>query len=258
FRSIKVSVDQRRWESLERLSREAQFVASLQHPNICDIFDFGWLPTYGPYIVTERLFGESLAVRRHRRRMLTLTETIEITNQILCGLHAAHGRQIIHRDLKPRNVFLVDRINCAPLVKILDFGLARDLTMSDSRRLTRPGQALGTYGYMSPEQLKGESPTVRSDLFAVGIMAYEMLAGVHPFAGESQADMAASIMHDPTPPLGRGGREGPKLEQVLGRALAKEPLSRFPDAVAFQRALLELHAQSYVDDSEPLSDTGSG
>src|SRR5688572_20002903 len=157
----------------ERLSREARVAAGVSHPNICQVFELG--EDGGElYIVMELLTGSTLA-ERIARGPLTLAETLQIALAVLAALEAIHGRGIVHRDLKPSNIFLT-----AHGPKLLDFGVARPLASAGSANasdLTRPGVVFGTPTYMSPELIEGGVGDARSDLFAVGVVLYEMLVG---------------------------------------------------------------------------------
>jgi eukaryotic-like serine/threonine-protein kinase len=235
--AIKVVREPSREDALLRLRREAEIVASLQHANICDIYDFGVVAEHGPYIVTQRLHGETLAGRFKWHARLRVTETVEIISQVLSGLQVAHARHIIHRDLKPQNIFLVERVGCAPLVKLLDFGLARDLTQVV--RLTQQGKVLGTPQYMAPEQLAGDNLGPAADLFSVGVVTYEMLSGRHPFAASSLQEVQARVLRDAPTPLAKLVRDlPPQVEAVVMCALEKRPERRYRDAYAMQLDLL--------------------
>jgi serine/threonine-protein kinase len=248
--AVKICID-RDWENLERLSREARIIASLQHPNVHDVYDFGWLGGYGPYLVSERLAGETLANYQHRRRKISARKAVDLVVQILCGLHAAHVRNVVHRDVKPKNVFLVDRVNCPPLVKVMDFGLAKDLSLVEKRGLTQPGTTLGTLEYMSPEQVRGEPLGGRSDVFSVGVIAYELITGEHPFRAGSAFDTQCGIIEKtPRPLRTRRPDISERLDASVMLALEKSPEARFPNAVAFQRALLDSLASAPVRDED--------
>jgi eukaryotic-like serine/threonine-protein kinase len=243
---------------LERLSREARIVASLQHANICDIYDFGDIPGRGPYLVTERLFGETVATLRVRVSEVPLRHAIEIVAQVLSGLHAAHSRNIVHRDIKPKNIFLVDRLGCPPLAKILDFGFAKDL--GASRSITMPGVAVGTLPYMSPEQISGERLDARSDLFSTAVLAYELISGVHPFWAATAREIGARILRDVPAPIGTVRLGLPAaLNAVFNRALEKSPEARFPDAGSFQQELIRAAGAAYFeyDEGTPASSVPS-
>jgi serine/threonine-protein kinase len=225
-------------DAAERLQREAQFVAAIQHPNICDVLDVGTLPDGRPFIVLERLFGESLALHLGRARGLDVAWAKELFTQILSGLHAAHGAGIVHRDLKPQNVFLVDRLGCPPLAKLVDFGFAKDVSGTRGATMTKPGKVVGTPTYMAPEQLAGERVDRRADVFAVGVMLHEALAGRHPFMRATNAEIVTAILREDPPPLRQARRDvTAALEVVVRRALAKEREARWPTAFDMQRAL---------------------
>jgi len=238
-------------DALARFAREAAIVSSIQHPNICDVHDVGVLPNGGPYIVLERLHGDTLAARMQQRS--SVAELVEIFVQILSGLHAAHASQILHRDLKPQNIFLVDRVGCGPLVKIVDFGLARDL--SSSTRLTKPGRRCGTVQYMSPEQLRGEPLDQRSDLFAVGVLLYEALTRRHPFAASTAVELQTNVLRaDPTPLRTIRPDVPPAIEEMVRWAMARASGERPPSALALQRGILAaMRGQAPDEDPEPAS-----
>jgi serine/threonine-protein kinase len=221
-----------------RLLREADLVAAIQHPNICDVYDTGTLPDGSPFIVLERLSGETFDALLKRPRLMAFAAMAQIFLQILSGLSAAHGANIVHRDLKPKNVFLVDRLGLAPLVKLLDFGLAKDLSGRRGRSITLPGISVGTPAYMSPEQIRGEPASIRSDLFAVAVMLYQTLTGEHPFAAPDHLQLATKLIQcEPPPPEELRPDLPPVLGELLQRALAKDPDERFPTALEFQKEL---------------------
>jgi eukaryotic-like serine/threonine-protein kinase len=256
--ALKIVSDLRRENAFERLRREAQIIAALQHPNICDVYDVGAIPYFGPYLVTERLYGETVAARFRWQRTMSPRETVDIVAQVLSGLHAAHIQSIVHRDIKPANVFIVDRLGCSPLVKILDFGLAKDLTADTT--LTRPGKTLGTPQYMAPEQLLGVAVSGATDLFAVAVLAYEMLTGTHPFSVSSVSTTQARILSvTPEPPSRLNRRIPALLDEVLLRALAKVPRERYATAACMQQALMDaLPLDDFDDEPTPTSYTGPG
>ncbi|MGB8762015.1 MAG: serine/threonine-protein kinase, partial [Candidatus Sulfotelmatobacter sp.] len=186
-------------ERLRRFQQEAQAIAALNHPNILAIHDFG---EHGgsPYLVTEFLEGETL---RERLGAMPLRKAIESAEQIARGLSAAHDKGIVHRDLKPENIF----ITRDGRVKILDFGLAklaRPESTADAATLasqTEPGVMLGTVGYMSPEQVKGQNADQRSDLFSLGAILYEILSGNRAFHGETSVETMSAILREDPPDL---------------------------------------------------------
>ena len=224
-------------EAAARLRREAEVIASLQHPNICDVYDVGALPDGSPFLVLERLTGETLESHLRRERRIRPIRAIELFTQILSGLQVAHAAGIVHRDLKPANVFLTERIGCPPLVKILDFGFAKDVS-GRMRTMTQPGRRCGTPAYMSPEQLFGRPLDLRSDLFSVGIMLFEALSAQHPFAGASVTEMTVKIARDPTPAL--PPRVSKELAEIVRKALEKDPAARPKSALEMQTALASL------------------
>lgn len=183
-------------EARARLEREGRIIAALDHESICKVFDFGALPSGIPYLVLERVRGEPLSKRLKRTGTLSIGLVLHIFGQVLVGLENAHAKGIVHRDMKPANIYLATVPNSLPRAKILDFGLAKDLFGSTSTSFTRPGRAVGTPGYMAPEQLCGRPIDGRTDLFAVGIMMFEALTGKHPFGSShtSVAELASNIV----------------------------------------------------------------
>ena len=215
-----------------RFEREARHAASLNHPNIVTIFDFGTERGVS-YLVMELVEGESLAQLLHRVNRLDPTQTVVICAGVLSGLGEAHQHGIVHRDIKPSNILL--GING---VKVADFGIAR--ASSEATALTDTGILMGTVGYLSPEQCSGASATERSDLYAVGCLAYQCLAGAPPFSGET----AASVMYQhqfapPQPIAERGTNVPPSLGAAVDKALQKDPQLRFSSSSAMQRALFQ-------------------
>lgn len=237
-------------ESAERLKRESEIIASLSHKNICAIHDVGVMPDGRPYLVFERLEGETLAARLHGRKRLSVSVAAGIFAQILSGLERAHERGIVHRDLKPANIFLVERGAPEPLVKILDFGLAMDV-LRRGTRMTRPGRAAGTPRYMAPEQLIGGKITPAADLFAVGMMFYEALAGEHPFASASAVETSHRIIHVRETDLAKRRGDLPfGLTAIVHSALGKRVSERPRSAGHMLRALAMLDE---LEEDEPAS-----
>ena len=227
-------------KSIDRFEREAKTVAQLSHPNILDIHDFGRDGEH-VFAVTELLEGSDLRERTRNKR-LPLSKTLEIGIAVANGLAAAHSKGIVHRDIKPENVF----VTSTGQVKILDFGIAGlkdDAAITDfadpeakTESLTGTGVVVGTVGYMSPEQVRGESVDARSDIFAFGCLLYEMLAGHRAFQQATAADtMRAILDQDPDPISDYWPDVAPALEVIVARCLEKEPDERFESArdVAF-------------------------
>lgn len=221
-------------ERLHRFDQEAKAAAALNHPNILAVFQMG---TYegAPYLVSELLEGETLR-ERLKHGPIPLTKAIDYGLQIAYGLSAAHEKGIVHRDLKPENLF----VNSDGRIKILDFGLAKLTHHAAMQSLeTEPGSVLGTVGYMSPEQVRGQAADHRSDIFAFGAILYEMLSGKRAFTGESAADVASAILKEDPPRLSKSGSRTPKaLESVIKRCLEKDPNQRFQSASEVASMLL--------------------
>ncbi|MFB3826718.1 MAG: protein kinase [Bryobacteraceae bacterium] len=211
-----------------RFWREARIAAGISHPNVCQIYDVaeqeGEL-----FIIMELLEGESLAARMHRGSCAP-AEAIQVTLGILAAVQALHARSLLHRDIKPGNVFLT-----AHGVKLLDFGLARPLAAAAGApettvtAVTDPGMVVGTPRYMSPEQIQGQTLDARSDLFAVGAILYEMIAGRPAFSGPSAVQVFHAIVYDQPAAL-LGPDPVPALDLAIRRALAKSPAGRYPSA----------------------------
>jgi serine/threonine protein kinase len=216
--------------ALARFEREARAVAALSHPHILAIHDFGTSDGIA-FAVTELLEGETLATRL-AHGPLPVRKAIEIGTQVASGLAAAHARDIVHRDLKPANLFITKDGQ----VKILDFGLAKQSGPAPAgadatQPLTDRGSILGTPGYMSPEQVRGEAGDHRSDLFSFGVVLYEMLAGERPFKGDTAVEiMSAVLRQDPPDTLTQSASIPPGLVRVVNRCLEKRPEERFQSA----------------------------
>ena len=220
-------------ERLSRFEREAKAVAKLDHPNILAIHELGQHEGR-PYMVTEVLDGETLRERLEGGGV-GWRKAAESGAAIAEGLAAAHGAGIIHRDLKPGNIFLTSDGR----VKILDFGLARDVEAASAdethsptvSRYTDPGAVMGTAGYMSPEQVRGEPADQRSDIFSLGCVLYEMANGRRAFARETAAEtMTAILREEPDQTAASETSAGPELHRIIARCLEKNPEERFQSA----------------------------
>jgi serine/threonine-protein kinase len=216
-------------EFVERFRREASSAASLSHANIVSVFDRGeWGGTY--YIAMELLTGRSLDAIVREEAPLTPERAIELTEQVLAAARFAHRHGVVHRDLKPHNVIIDDEGR----VKVTDFGIAR----AGASEITQTGSIMGTARYLSPEQAQGESVGPRSDLYAIGILLYELLTGTVPFEGESVVAIALRHLSEPPrPPSTLVSSISPNLDAIVLRALAKDPDQRFADADEFLAAL---------------------
>jgi len=218
-------------ESVERLRREAIIAARLKHPNVCAITDMGETPEGHLYLVMPFLPGEPLAMRQGRYGPLPVSDAIPLLVQVCQGLGHAHGLEILHRDLKPENIMLVPDRDAAGGVRavVMDFGLAKVVREEpDLQKLTRSGIVLGTPEFMSPEQLLGYELDGRSDLYATGVLAFEMLTGRIPFEGKHIQEIALARLKGQPLRLRAVQPELPEtLEMVIARALAPMPGDRF-------------------------------
>jgi serine/threonine protein kinase len=240
-------------DRLRRFEQEARATSALNHPNILTIYDIGAAsPESGgsPYIVAELLEGEELRALL-RRGAIAPPRAVDYAQQVVSGLAVAHAKSLTHRDLKPENVF----VTTDGRVKILDFGLAklrpqrRELaTGSDvetQKLITDPGAVMGTVGYMSPEQVRGQEADHRADIFAFGMILYEMLSGRRAFTGDSAADVMSAILKEEPPELGEtSAKITPALEKIVRRCLEKKPERRFQSASDLGFALEALSAPS--------------
>jgi eukaryotic-like serine/threonine-protein kinase len=223
---------------VKRFGREATAMSKLAHRNLVSVLDSG-LDNGTPYLVMDFVSGKSLA-EVLAGGPLPAARAAGIARQILAGVRAAHSNNVVHRDLKPDNIVLLDGVE-GDFVKILDFGLAKVLRGEDSgaSQLTNTGFALGTPGYMSPEQARGTEADERSDLYAVGVILYHMVTGRKPFVADSPLAVLRMHMDDaPTPPteLARGCCS-PELERVILKSMQKEPGERWQTASAMAQAL---------------------
>src|SRR2546426_5625744 len=216
-----------------RFQREAKAVSSLQHPNIVQVYDYG--QTDGNYfIVMELVEGTDLRRYLRSRGVLAVDRAIIIAHDVALGLGAAHRRGIVHRDVKPQNI-LVGKDGS---IKLTDFGIASVYTAINAERLTTTGMTLGTVQYYAPEQAQGEIVTPAADVYALGIVMYEMLTGRTPFDGDTPVAVAMQHIQDlPIPPSQYNPNIPPALEEIILRCLEKVPEMRYRDGSQLARAL---------------------
>src|SRR5271165_2545680 len=235
-------------DRLRRFEQEAQAAAALNHPNILAVYQFGVFES-APYMVSELLEGSTLR-ELLRHGAIPIRKAIDYGVQIAHGLAAAHDKGIVHRDLKPENLFVTKDGR----VKILDFGLAKltqrqpepDGAAPTMTAGTDPGLVMGTAGYMSPEQVRGQPVDHRTDIFALGAILYEMLAGKRAFHRSTSAETMTAILNDDPPSISQIVQTAPPgLQRVIHRCLEKNPEQRFHSASDLAFAL------------EALSDSGS-
>lgn len=218
-------------ESRRRFVQEARAAAALDHPNICAIHEIDERDPQAPFIVMSLYEGETLK-RILFERSLGVREAVELGIEIADGLAAAHAQHVVHRDVKPANIFLTD----AGELKVLDFGLAK---VRGAMRITRTGAVVGTATYMSPEQATGGEVDERSDVWALGVILYEMVAGRPPFVGDyDPAVLYAVVHHDPQPI--DNAKVSKACRSILDRALSKKPRDRFQSMTEFREALVKL------------------
>ena len=212
-----------------RFKQEARSAGSLSHPNIVSVYDYGTdAETSSQFIVMQLVDGEDLAAILHKHGRLDTDDAVRIAIGVASALEAAHRRGIVHRDVKPGNI-LIDQD-----VKVTDFGIARAVSEAS---MTVTGTTLGSVHYFSPEQARGDEVTGQSDVYALGIVLYEMLTGRRPFEGDSAAGVALKrLSEDPAPPT-EHGPVPPGLSAIVMRALERDPDNRYPDAGAFAEAL---------------------
>jgi len=246
-------------DRLLRFRQEAQATSALNHPNILTIYDIG-AHEGAPFIVAELLEGAELR-EQLEHGTLPLRKALDYAQQITQGLAAAHEKGIVHRDLKPENLFVTKDGR----VKILDFGLAKlkpqqvdaaDSQAPTQKKITDPGTVMGTVGYMSPEQVRGQETDHRSDIFAFGVILYEMLSGQRAFRGASAIEVMNAILKEEPPELGEtNAKVSPQIEKLVRRCLEKQPERRFQTAYDLGFALEALSTPSNSQGETPAVET---
>ena len=243
---------------IRRFQREALSVSNLSHPNIVEVYDVG--EEDGQYyIVMEYIEGKTLKQLLKKRETLTLTEVIDIMLQLTDGLAHAHESYIIHRDIKPQNIMILDN----GLVKITDFGIA---TALNATQLTQTNSVMGSVHYLPPEQANGKSATVKSDIYSLGILMYELITGSVPFKGDNAVEIALKHMKEKIPSIRKQNPTIPQtVENIVIKATAKNPRNRY-DSVKEMHEDLEVcmekenvkkvtfeYPENDIDDSEPIT-----
>src|SRR5450755_2183203 len=232
-------------EIVTRFQQEAISASRIKHPNVLDVFDFGQLDNGCFFLAMEFLEGNDLADEITRRRVLDAATGIRVAMQICRALAAAHINGVVHRDMKPENVFLQRTADGEEIVKIVDFGIAQlrskdDAVVETKRRLTRTGMIFGTPEYMAPEQASGKHADLRADIYAVGIIMYEMFTGAVPFTGETFLGVLTKHLNEPAPAMNAVYPDltiSPQLQAVIMRALEKDPAVRYQTMLEFAQAI---------------------
>ena len=220
-------------DGMKRFEREAKATAALDHPNICPIYDID-LTAPRPFIAMAYLDGQTLD-KRLQGGPIEVAAAVDIAIQICRGLACAHAKLIVHRDIKPSNLMITEVTGAGRLVRILDFGIARQSVNSE---MTGEGLTIGTISYIAPEQIERSSVDGRADIWALGVVLYRMLAGELPFHGDTtRATLAAIAAMDPRPLTSVRGGIPPALDAIVGKALQKDPDRRYQSAEEFLAAL---------------------
>ncbi|MCL2325307.1 MAG: serine/threonine protein kinase [Proteobacteria bacterium] len=246
-------------ELVERFRREAQSAAAIQHPNMCAVTDFDVTEDGTFFLVMEYLDGETLQGRLNRVRCLDPLTTIHIMTQLLSVLQSAHACGIVHRDVKPENIFLIQQDGTRDLVKLLDFGIARQsetATASSSQaKLTQAGFIYGTPQYMAPEQASGDTIDFRADLYACGVILYEMITGKRPFISDNIVSLLGMHCFEPPPHLEPDAIEhADQFDAIIQKLLMKNRKERFQSARDVARALEAVKNGLSCYDAPPASE----
>ena len=235
---------------LERFRTEARMTAALSHPGIANVFDYGEVVVGGPggvaaaYLVMEHVDGEPLSALLRRSGRLPVAQTLDVVRQAAAALDVAHRIGMVHRDVKPGNLL----VRPDGVVKVTDFGIAR---AADAVPLTRSGMVVGTAQYFSPEQAEGRSVTAASDVYSLGVVAYECLAGRLPFVADSAVAVAVMQIREAPPPL--PADVPPAVRALVGRAMAKDPRARFGTGGQFASAAGAVRDRPYDDPTTVLA-----
>lgn len=228
---------------IRRFQREALSVSNLSHPNIVEVYDVGE-EDGEHYIVMEYIDGKTLKQLLKKRESLTLTEVIDIMTQLTDGISHAHESYIIHRDIKPQNIMIEDNGR----IKITDFGIAMAL---NATQLTQTNSVMGSVHYLPPEQANGKASTIKSDIYSLGILMYELLTGTVPFRGDNAVEIALKHMNDKIPSIRKQDPSIPQsVENILLKATAKNPRNRYDSAKEMYEDLLHSLEEEHSNDKK--------
>ncbi len=236
---------------VRRFQREALSASSLSHPNIVEMYDVG--EDDGQYyIVMEYVEGKTLKQLLKKRGSLTITEVIDIMSQLTDGMAHAHDSYIIHRDIKPQNIMILEN----GLIKITDFGIAMAL---NSTQLTQTNSVMGSVHYLPPEQANGKGSTIKSDIYSMGILMYELLTGGVPYKGDNAVEIALKHLKEPLPSIRKILPELPQsIENIILKATAKNPMNRYKDAREMHKDIITALDESRANEKRyvyPYSET---
>ncbi len=227
-------------EMIQRFVREARAVNQIQHPNIVDIYDFGMLPDGRPFYVMELLEGTSLHDYLRQHGALSPERAADLMEPICAALGAAHDAGFVHRDIKASNVFLLRPDTEQETVKLLDFGIAKLLYPDPSQpALTAAGRRIGTPHAMAPEQIHGGTITVQTDIYALGVLLFQLLTGRYPFIANEGSELERMHLHLPAPEPSQFAAVPPAVDAVVARCLQKPLAARYESTDALRRALRE-------------------
>ncbi len=228
---------------IRRFQREALSVSNLSHPNIVEVYDVGE-EDGSHYIVMEYIDGKTLKQLLKKRESLTLTEVLDIMTQLTDGIAHAHESYIIHRDIKPQNIMIEDDGR----IKITDFGIAMAL---NATQLTQTNSVMGSVHYLAPEQASGKSSTIKSDIYGMGILMYELITGNVPFKGDNAVEIALKHMKDKIPSIRKQDPSIPQsVENILLKATAKNPRNRYDSAKEMHEDLLHCLDEEHANDKK--------
>lgn len=227
---------------IERLLAEAQIAACIRSEHVTRVLDVGRLTNGSPYLVLEKLEGRDLAGILDEGGPLDTETAVDFVLQVCDALAEAHAGGIVHRDLKPENLFFTTRPDGSPCIKVLDFGISKNLSGRDRRgTTTNPSQVMGSPYYMAPEQIRSKPVDPRSDVWALGVVLYELCTGQTPFAADSVPSVCHQVLNEePTPPRTFAPDLAPELESIILRCLEKEPEARFANVAELALALAPL------------------